>query len=121
MEIKIYHNPRCRKSREALQIIKHHNFDPKIILYLENPPDKKMLSQIINYSGLPVKNFVRTGEEAYKANYKGKDLSENEILEAFEKFPKLLQRPIVVKGDRAIIARDAEKLEAWLKTRETYK
>jgi len=112
--IKIYHNPRCRKSREALQILKNHDFDPEVILYLENPPDKNMLSGIISMSGIPVNDFIRKGEAEFKAHFKGKSLTENDLLLAIEKYPKLLQRPVVVKGDQVIIARDAEKLKAWL-------
>lgn len=74
-----------------------------------------MLAHLISISGLPIENFIRKGEEDFKVLLKGKSLTGNQMLEAIVKYPKLLQRPIVVKGDQAIIARDVKELEVWLK------
>ena len=107
----IYHNPRCSKSRETLSLIQSKGIDPSIILYLETPPSKAELKSILSKLGLKVREIIRTGEEAYKnLSLKDDSLSDDQLLDAIVDYPKLLQRPIVVEGERAIIGRPPENV-----------
>lgn len=103
--MKIYHNPRCTKSRETLALLEEKGTSPEIILYLETPPTKKELQAILNKLGIKASQLVRKGEKIYKENYKGKDFTEAEWLDILVQNPKLIERPIVVKGDKAVIGR----------------
>ena len=102
----IYHNPRCSKSRETLQLLEEHDVEPTIIEYLEDPPSVDELKQIINLLGVSARDLLRTTEPVYKdAELDDDSLSEAEIIEAICEYPALLQRPIVVSGNRAVIGR----------------
>jgi arsenate reductase len=102
----IYHNPRCSKSRETLHILENSNLSPTIIEYLENPPTQQELKKIIAMLGLPARDLVRTTEQVYEdAGIDMDAMSEDEIIAAICQHPALLQRPIVVAGNRAIIGR----------------
>lgn len=103
--MKIYHNPRCTKSRETLALLEENEANPEIILYLETPPTKKELQAILKKLGMEASQLVRKGEKIYKENYKGKDFTEAEWLDILVQNPKLIERPIVVKGDKAVIGR----------------
>jgi len=107
----IYHNPRCRKSRETLAILSDHSGDFEIIEYLKTPLSKSKLKTIIDILGITAEQLLRKGESDFKVNFKGKDLSENECLDAMVKFPKLIERPIVIKGNKAIIGRPPENVK----------
>jgi len=106
--MKIYHNPRCRKSRETLQILREHGLKPEIILYLDNPPGEKELRIILHKLGIKARDLVRREESIFKSDYKGLDLTEEQWIEVLLSNPKLIQRPIVVKGDKAVIGRPPE-------------
>nr|WP_299067707.1 arsenate reductase (glutaredoxin) [uncultured Allomuricauda sp.] len=108
--IKIYHNPRCRKSREGLELLEKSGKDFETILYLENIPSKEELETIIEYLGITPMELVRKNETVWKEQYKGKDLSENAIIDAMITNPKLIERPIIVKGKKAVIGRPSEKI-----------
>ena len=102
----IYHNPRCSKSRETLQILRDKNADPEIIEYLEQPPTVAELAAIIARLGVGARDLLRTTEKIYQdAGLDDDSLTEDEIIEAICEHPALLQRPIVVAGDKAIIGR----------------
>ena len=107
----IYHNPNCSKSRETLQILENHQCSPQIIEYLETPPDQQELKRIVKMLGISARDLLRTAEQVYQdAELDDDTLSEEEIIEAICEYPALLQRPIVVLGDRAIIGRPPEKV-----------
>jgi arsenate reductase len=107
----IYHNPQCSKSRETLQILKDHDSDPHIVEYLQQPPDADELKRIIDLLGVSARDLLRTTEAAYvDAGLDRDSLSENEIIEALCKFPSVLQRPIVVSGNKAVIGRPPSKV-----------
>ncbi len=107
----IYHNPRCSKSRKALEILTENQINPNIILYLNEPLSKKILIDIIELSKLSVRDFIRTNETEYKDNnLNDKSLADDELLEFIIRFPKLLQRPIIIHNNRAIIARPPENI-----------
>ena len=109
--IKIYHNPRCRKSREGLQILEESGKDFEIVKYLENTPTKEELSDIIKLLGIKPIDLVRKNESIWKENYKNKQFSDNEIITAMIENPKLIERPIVVNKDKAIVGRPPENIK----------
>ena len=108
--MKIYHNPRCRKSRETRTLLKENGIDPEIILYLNQPPDRKELEQIIQRLGIRPQELIRKGEKIYKENFKGKIMDDSEWIDIMIKYPKLIERPIVLKEDQAVIGRPPEKV-----------
>ena len=109
--MEIYHNPRCRKSRETLQLIRDHKVEPDIVLYLETPPDAATLKSILDKLGIPAEKLIRRTEAIFKENFKGKKLSEDEWIAAMVQYPKLIERPIVIEGDKAILGRPPENVE----------
>ncbi|RIV69064.1 arsenate reductase (glutaredoxin) [Flagellimonas aequoris] len=112
--IKIYHNPRCGKSREGLQILENSGKDFEIIKYLEDVPTKEELKTLLGYLGIAPIDLVRQNETIWKEKFKGKKLSDDDILEAMAKNPKLIERPIVVVGKKAVIGRPPEKINTLL-------
>lgn len=108
--IKIFHNPRCRKSRETLALIEDKGVDLEIVLYLENVPSQKQLKEIIKMLGIKAQDLVRKTEAIYKENYKGKEYTESEWIKIMVKHPKLIERPIVVKGKKAVLGRPPENV-----------
>lgn len=103
--MEIYHNPRCKKSRDTLKIIEDSGKKVLIKKYLENTPSKEELKGILNKLNITAENLLRKNEIIFKENFKGKNLSEDEWIEVMIKYPKLIERPIVVQGNRAIIGR----------------
>jgi arsenate reductase len=109
--MKIYHNPRCSKSRQTLQLIQNAGVKPEIIEYLNDIPSKGELKSVINMLGMKPYDLLRRGESDFKENYKGKDLSDSQWIDAMIKYPKLIERPIVVKGKKAVIGRPPENVK----------
>ncbi len=109
-KIKIYHNPRCSKSRQGLQILKDNKVDFEIVQYLKQTPTKEELTDIINKLGIKPIDLVRKQEKIWKENYKGKELSDNEIIQAMVENPKLIERPIVIKENKAVLGRPPENI-----------
>jgi len=112
--IKIYHNPRCRKSREGLEVLEQSGQDFEVIKYLDKVPTEDELNEIIGYLGISPIELVRKNEAIWKEHYKGKELSDAEIVAAMAKHPKLIERPIVINGKKAVIGRPAEKINTLL-------
>ena len=112
--IKIYHNPRCRKSREGLQLLEKSGKEFEIIRYLETVPTRQELRDLINYLNITPEKLIRKNEAIWKENYKGKLLSDEEIIDAMIANPKLMERPIVVNGNQAAIGRPIENIAAIL-------
>ena len=108
--MKIYHNPRCSKSRCAVDWLKENNIDFEVVEYLKNPLSKDELQQILAQLNTPASALVRKSEEEYNQFIKDQVLSEDEILDLMVKFPKLIERPIVVGDKFAVIARPLENL-----------
>lgn len=102
-EITIYHNPRCSKSRATLALLQNRGIEPKVIEYLENPPTVEELRAVVAKLGIETSELVRKGEDVYKSRYAGKTLSDSQWIEAMVKDPILIERPIVVQGDRAVL------------------
>jgi arsenate reductase len=108
-EIAIYHNPRCSKSRQTLALLENHGVTPEVILYLETPPSAAELKNVLVKLGKSPRELIRKGEAEYKDNHlKDSSLSDADLLAAMVKFPKLIERPIVIKGDKAKIGRPPE-------------
>lgn len=108
--MKIYHNPRCSKSRQTLELILQAGQEVEIIDYLNHPPSEKELTTIIKLLGINAEDLVRKNEDAYKEKFKGKKITQQEWVKILIEHPKLIERPIVVKGDKAIIGRPPEKV-----------
>ena len=108
--MKIYHNPRCSKSRQTLNIIKEQGITPEIVLYLETPPTKAELQALIEQLNIQPSQLLRKGEKIYKEQFKGKNISEAEWIAIMVQYPKLIERPIVVKNGKAILGRPPENV-----------
>ena len=109
--IKVYHNPRCSKSRMALAFLDNQSKDYDVIEYLKESPSPEELKDVLGKLGMKAEDLIRKGEADYKENFKGKNLSEKEWVEAMINFPKLIERPIVISGNKAVVARPTEKIE----------
>lgn len=112
--IRIYYNPRCSKCRETAALVSAHGYATELIQYLVTPPGKEELRGLLAKLGMTPLALVRQGEEAFKQNYAGRSLSDEEWLEAMVAHPVLIERPIVVRGGRAVVARPAQKAIALL-------
>jgi arsenate reductase len=110
-EIIIYHNPKCSKSRQTLELIKNQNLQPKIVLYLDEKLSKEKLKDIISKLGIKTRDLLRKNENDYKENnLDNPNLTNEELIELILNFPKLMERPIVVKGEQAVIGRPPENV-----------
>lgn len=109
-KIKIYHNPRCSKSREALSLIKENGFEPEICEYLKTPPTFNELKDVLVRLHLKPQDIIRTGEDLYKAKFRNKNFTDDEWIKILTENPHLIERPIVVKGSRAAVGRPMENV-----------
>jgi arsenate reductase (glutaredoxin) len=112
--MEIYHNPKCSKSRQALALLQEKRVNFDVIEYLKDTPTKEELKNIVAKLNVPVISIIRVGEEVWKENYADKDLSDDELFDAIVKYPILLQRPIIVSGDKAVIGRPTEEINKLL-------
>ena len=108
--IEIWHNSRCSKSRAAFNYLKENNIEFKTREYLKEPPTKEELLEVLNLLGTKPSDIIRKKEAIYK-ELNLKDASEDEILEAMVKNPKLIERPIVINGNKAVVARPLEEIK----------
>ncbi|OHC33904.1 MAG: arsenate reductase (glutaredoxin) [Pseudomonadales bacterium RIFCSPLOWO2_12_59_9] len=110
-DLTLYHNPSCSKSRGALEILEARGLSPKIVRYLDTPPSAAELQALLVKLGLPARQLLRTGEEAYKSlNLADASLSEAQLIAAMVAHPKLIERPILIAGERAIVGRPPERI-----------
>jgi arsenate reductase len=113
--ITLYHNPRCSKSREALALLREKGVEPDLRLYLEQPPTSAELKQLLVKLGVSARGLLRRSEEAYRElNLQDERLSETTLIKAMVGNPKLIERPIAIKNDRAVIGRPPENVLALL-------
>lgn len=110
MSITIYHNPRCSKSRNTLSLLQEQGVEPEIVEYLNTPPSEAELDRILTLLGMEPEELMRKGEDEYKAHFKGKSLSRSEAVALMVRYPKVIERPIVVHGDKAAIGRPPESV-----------
>ena len=106
----IYHNPRCSKSRSTLALLEEHGITPRVVPYLETPPDEAQIRDLLKKLGIGAADLLRRGEAEYKQSGLGRDSSEQDIVAAMARYPKLIERPIVVKGKRAVLGRPPENV-----------
>lgn len=106
----IYHNPRCRKSRETLQLIKDKGVTVEIVEYLNTSPSELQLKDILSKLGMKAKEIIRKSEPVFKENFKEKDFSEDQWIRILAENPILIERPIVVKENEAVIGRPPENV-----------
>ena len=112
MTIAIYHNPRCSKSRKALELIREHGIEPEVVLYLESPPTAKELKKIIDKLGIQPWELIRFNEEKARAQrlHESDKRSAKDWINILVTYPELMERPIVVCNNRALICRPPEKV-----------
>jgi arsenate reductase len=110
----IYHNPNCTKSRQSLALLKENGVELQVIEYLKDPPTASELKIILVKLGIKPEQLVRKGEDVYKANYAGKTLTDAQWIDAMVEHPILIERPIVVSGNRAVIGRPPENVNPLL-------
>ncbi len=111
-KVTIYHNPRCSKSRQTLELLEQNNVQPEIVEYMKDPLDQETLKNIIKLLGVPAKDILRSNEQVFKdAGMDDSDLSDEEIIDILSECPTILQRPIVVVDDkRAALGRPPESV-----------
>jgi len=110
-DIQIYHNPRCSKSRQTLALIEEQGITPEIILYLENTPSEIELKAVLKKLGISARELLRKSEQDYKSlKLNDASLSDEILIGKMIDFPKLIERPIVVKGEKAILGRPPENV-----------
>lgn len=110
-DLMLYHNPRCSKSRSALEMLQARGLAPEVVLYLETPPDAVQLRDVLSKLGMGARQLLRTGEDAYKQlNLADQSLTDEQLIAAMVAHPKLIERPILVAGDKAVIGRPPENV-----------
>ena len=109
--IKIYHNNRCSKSRQGVALLENSGKEFEIINYLDNTPSTEELNSIIKKIGIKPIELVRKNEAIWKEKFKGKEMTDEQIVEAMINNPKLIERPIVINGNKAVIGRPIENIE----------
>ena len=110
-DLTFYHNPRCSKSRGALELLEARGLAPTVVRYLETPPDAATLSALLGKLGIGARQLLRSGEDEYKELGLGDaSLSDEQLIAAMAAHPKLIERPILVAGKRAVIGRPPEKV-----------
>ena len=109
--VTIYHNPRCSKSRQTLELIKQQGVEPDIVLYLQDTPNASELSQLLELLKISPRQLLRKGEADYKENnLSDPGLSDSALIDMMIKFPKLIERPIVVADGKAVLGRPPENV-----------
>ena len=110
-DLTLYHNPRCSKSRGALELLEARGLAPTIVRYLENPPDAATLTALLGKLGIAPRQLPRTGEGEYKElNLADPSLTDAQLIDAMARHPKLIERPIFIAGDKAVVGRPPEKV-----------
>ena len=107
----IYHNPRCSKSRQTLALLQENNIEPVVVEYLETPPDAARIGELLRKLSMGARQLLRKGEEAYRNNQLANtDLTDTDLIAAMVAHPKLIERPIVVHGNKAVLGRPPENV-----------
>ncbi|MDR8017336.1 arsenate reductase (glutaredoxin) [Ectopseudomonas guguanensis] len=110
-DLTLYHNPRCSKSRGALELLEARGVQPNVVRYLETPPSASELKSLLGKLGITARDLLRSGEDEYKTlGLSDTSLSEAQLIEAMVQHPKLIERPILIAGDKAVVGRPPEKV-----------
>jgi len=105
----MYHNPRCSKSRQTLELLRARGIEPEIVEYLQTPPDAQQLGHVLDMLGLEPRQLMRTGEAEYKENnLADTSLARDELIQAMVEHPGLIQRPVVISNGKAVLGRPPE-------------
>ncbi len=112
--ITVYHNNRCSKSRNAIQFLEDKDIAFEVIKYLENPLGEDQISALLDKLNITPETLIRKNEAIWKEQFKGKVLSDTELISAMAAHPKLIERPIIVNGEKAVIGRPTENIETIL-------
>jgi len=115
--IRIYYNPRCSKCRDTATLVSDHAYHIELIEYIKTPPSREELRSLLGKLGMKPPELVRKGEDTYKQNYANRTLSDEEWLDVLLTHPVLIERPIVVRGNKAVVARPPEKVLELLQSR----
>ncbi len=108
---RLYHNPRCSKSRGALELLRERGIEPEVIAYLETPPDADELRELLGLLGVGARELLRSGEDEYqRLGLDDASLGEDALIAAMAAHPRLIERPVFVHGDRAVIGRPPERV-----------
>lgn len=108
---RLFHNPRCSKSRGALELLQERGIEPEVLRYLETPPGEDELRALVRMLGIPARELLRKGEDEYRElGLDDPALGEDEIIAAMARHPKLIERPVFVHGGRAVIGRPPERV-----------
>ncbi|MBT8230563.1 MAG: arsenate reductase (glutaredoxin) [Bacteroidia bacterium] len=114
--MKIYHNPRCSKSRDSFNLLNEKGLDFEVVEYLKTPLTEDYVTKLLKMLGMDARDLVRKTEAIYKEQFKGKEMTERQWIKAMVKYPKLIERPIVVKGKKAVIGRPIENVINLIKS-----
>lgn len=110
-ELTLYHNPRCSKSRGALELLEARGLAPTVVRYLDTPPSAAELRELLAKLGMNARQLLRTGEEEYQTlGLADTSLSEDQLIEAMAAHPRMIERPILIVGDKAVVGRPPEKV-----------
>ena len=115
MTLTIYHNPRCRKSREALQYLEDNGQNPKIVDYQKTHFSEKDIQRVLGQLNCTAEELIRKNETIWKTEFKNKSWTEKQLIAALATHPKLIERPIISNGNQAVVARPIERLKEFLK------
>jgi arsenate reductase (glutaredoxin) len=114
MSYTIYHNPRCSKSRQALELLREKGVEPKVIEYMKDVPTEREMEMILMKLHMKAEALVRKTEAVYKEKFKGLEMNEHEWVRIMREYPQLIERPIVIKGHKAVIGRPIERIKELL-------
>jgi arsenate reductase len=114
--VRLYHNTRCSKSRDVCSILEKTKVKTEVIEYLKTPPTQKQIKELLKMLGMKAEEIVRKGEPLFKENFGGKKITQTQWIKILAENPILIERPIIVKGDKAIIGRPPEKVIEFLKS-----
>jgi len=109
MKVKIYHNARCSKSRAGLELLRSRGIEPEVVEYMHAPPDAGALKKLLRLLGMSPRELIRRKEKTY-AELGLEDATDEDLIEAMAEHPALIERPIVVAGDRAVVGRPTERI-----------
>lgn len=108
-KVAIWHNPKCSKSRQALEIVEQNGCEKEVVKYLEVTPSKDQLKNVLKMLGISPRELMRTKEDLYKELDLKNETNDEKLIDAMVQNPKLIERPIIIKGNKAVIARPPEK------------
>jgi len=111
MGITVWHNPRCSKSRQAVSLLREHGVEPEIVEYLKNPPSAGDLDAVLRMLGMEPRELMRSKENEFRElGLKDKSLSRDQLIAAMVEHPRLIERPVAISGDRAVLGRPTERV-----------